>query len=132
MSTLLSIFMRAVVVISVICCSFPLRSKNNSAYYFKRLDVEDGLTQCMVYAIEQDRQGFLWLGTQNGLNRYDGSHLKTYNLNQYLQEGLSSNSIFSISEDGEDKIWIGTENSIVIFDPELETCLLYTSDAADD
>ena len=121
MSTLLSIFMRAVVVISVICCSFPLRSKNNSAYYFKRLDVEDGLTQCMVYAIEQDRQGFLWLGTQNGLNRYDGSHLKTYNLNQYLQEGLSSNSIFSISEDGEDKIWIGTENSIVIFDPELET-----------
>ncbi|MDE6094872.1 MAG: response regulator [Muribaculaceae bacterium] len=121
MPAILSIIMRVAVLIAVIGNALSLNARYTSTYHFKRIDVEDGLTQCMVYAVAQDRQGFLWFGTQNGLNRYDGASLKTYNLNKYLHNGLNNNSIFSLSEDSEGKIWIGTENGIVIFDPEFET-----------
>lgn len=120
-SATLYICKRLAIIVAALYCSCYLSGNDNSAYYFKRLEVEDGLTQCMVYAICQDRQGFLWFGTQNGLNRYDGVSLKTYNLNRYIHDGLSSNSIFSISESPDGKIWIGTETGIVVFDPEFES-----------
>ena len=53
-------------------------SKNTSPYFFTQIGVEDGLTQSTVTNIYQDTDGYLWLGTQGGLHRYDGSDRLLY------------------------------------------------------
>jgi len=69
---------------------------------------EDGLSQSTVNCIIQDRDGFIWFGTQNGLNLYDGYHF-TYFQNQPSDTtSLSDNYILSLCEDNEGNIWAGT------------------------
>lgn len=62
-----------------------------------------------VYAIMQDREGFIWLGTKNGLNRYDGYSFKSYNINYNDSASLSNSWINVLFEDSRGNIWIGTE-----------------------
>jgi Two component regulator propeller. len=50
----------------------------NYDYYFRNMAVEDGLSQNMVYSIMQDKTGFIWFGTLDGLNRYDGLRFKIF------------------------------------------------------
>ena len=87
----------------------PANASQHSNFYFRSLGVEDGLSQNMVYAILQDRQGFMWFGTQNGLNRYDGNSFKVYKRNISDEKGLKSDAIFSLAEDTDGILWIGTD-----------------------
>lgn len=89
-------------------------------FYFKSIEVEDGLSQNMVYAIVQDSQGFIWIGTQNGLNRYDGTGFKIFKRSGLTNSGLSSDAIFSLSTDRHNRIWVGTHDGLNIYDPETE------------
>lgn len=98
----------------------PLPTDKPLSLYFKNIDVEDGLSQCMVYAILQDKTGFIWLGTQNGLNRYDGISIKTYKRGLSAKGGIANNAIFSLAEDASGKIWIGTDTGVSVFDPVTE------------
>lgn len=75
---------------------------------YDQLTSEDGLSQSTVNCILQDRDGLIWIGTQNGLNLYDGYHF-TYYLNQISDStSLSDNYVLSICEDQNGTIWIGT------------------------
>lgn len=88
---------------------------------FERLSVEDGLSQGFVNCIIQDRKGFLWFGTQNGLNRYDGKSFKIYRHNPYNPNTLSDNWILSLYEDRFGRLWVGTYNrGLNCFDPDSE------------
>ena len=59
--------------------AFPtVQAQTADMLYFKHLTADDGLSHNSVYAIHQDRRGFLWFGTQDGLNRYDGYNFKVY------------------------------------------------------
>jgi ligand-binding sensor domain-containing protein len=80
----------------------------NQPFLFEHLTVDDGLSQNSVNAVLEDHKGFLWFGTADGLNKYDGYQFKTYK--SYSRESLtlSSNTIRTLYEDHSGTLWIGT------------------------
>ena len=75
---------------------------------FKHLTTEDGLSQNAVFAIFQDSRGFMWFGTKDGLNRYDGYSFTIYQHNPFDSTSVSANYITALFEDGQGNLWIGT------------------------
>lgn len=76
--------------------------------YLDNLGTDEGLSQGTVKVIFQDSKGFMWFGTQDGLNRYDGYEFIIYRNNTSDSNSISDNSILSIAEDSEKTLWIGT------------------------
>lgn len=74
---------------------------------FKRLSIEEGLSAVTVNTIYQDSQDFIWIGTQDGLNRYDGYHFKVFKNDPFNPKSISSNDVISILEDKSD-IYFGS------------------------
>ena len=81
---------------------------------FERLSLEAGLSQVTVNCILQDRVGFLWLGTQNGLNRYDGYRFEVYKHDPADPTSLPNNWITALREDGAGDLWIGTDGGGIV------------------
>ncbi len=76
---------------------------------FKRVSIGDGLSQATVRSITQDAQGFIWLGTQDGLNRYDGNDLRSFYAQDDSEYSLSDNHILSLlAAKNKTGIWVGT------------------------
>lgn len=77
-----------------------------SSYVFHHLETTEGLSNNNVRAFLRDSYGFLWIGTESGLNRYDGYGFKVYKMHSGLPNTLSSNNIIELQEDGLSNIWI--------------------------
>lgn len=77
---------------------------------YESISIAQGLSQGMVYDILQDKEGFIWVGTKDGLNRYDGYTFKVFTNDPSNTRSLSSNSINKLFEDSKGRIWVGTEN----------------------
>jgi signal transduction histidine kinase/ligand-binding sensor domain-containing protein len=75
---------------------------------FEHITIEDGLSKSTVNCILKDSQGFMWFGTDNGLNKYDGYEFTVYKHNQNDTSSISGNRITCISEDFDGNLWIGT------------------------
>ncbi len=75
---------------------------------FGHLSVDDGLSQSIVHSILQDNQGYLWFGTENGLNRYDGDKFLVFKSNPADPNSLPDSYITALSADPDGGIWIGT------------------------
>ncbi len=76
---------------------------------FDNITINQGLSQSSVNSIIQDSEGFMWIGTQDGLNKYDGYHFTVFKSDQNDRQTLSSNFIQTICEDKEGFLWIGTD-----------------------
>ncbi len=76
---------------------------------FEHLSVQHGLSSSAIYSILQDRSGFLWVGTRDGLNKYDGYSFTVYKHDPTDSTSLSSNVVVTMLEDHEGILWIGTE-----------------------
>ena len=100
-------------------------------FYFRSLEVEDGLSQNMVYTILQDKQGFMWFGTQDGLNRYDGHHCIIYKKNADHPESIGNNAIFSLIQDDDETIWIGTSAGVYLYRPDADVFMPFDVKTAD-
>jgi signal transduction histidine kinase/ligand-binding sensor domain-containing protein len=87
----------------------PSTAKPPPAVRFEHLNVEDGLSHSEVWAIVQDQKGFLWFGTQNGLNKYDGYQFKTYRHDPLDKGSLRDNFIESLFIDSAGALWVGTQ-----------------------
>lgn len=81
------------------------------------LGIENGLSNNVVYAIHQDHRGFMWFGTYDGLNMYDGYGFTTYRNIIGDSTSLSSNNINTIGEDHLHQLWIGGQKEVNILDP---------------
>lgn len=90
------------------------------AYSFCRLDMKDGLSQNTVNVILQDRKGFMWFGTRDGLNRYDGKSFKIFSNDASAGNCLKNAFITALYEDRDENLWIGTDAGICIYYPELD------------
>ncbi len=85
---------------------------------FANLSVEQGLSQTSVQAIMQDRRGFMWLGTQEGLNRFDGREFLHFFSDDSPDASLTHNWVWALHEDRQGRIWIGTDGGgLNRFDP---------------
>lgn len=84
---------------------------------FEQLSVQDGLPQESVLAIAQDRQGFIWFGTQGGLARYDGYRTVIYQHALNDPHSLSQNWVRVLHVDPAGRLWVGTDNGLDLFDP---------------
>lgn len=84
---------------------------------FGRLSVEKGLSQATVYCTYQDSQGYIWIGTEDGLNKYDGYSFDIYKYDPTDTSTLSNNIIRCIFEDSQKNLWIGTDNGLNKLDP---------------
>jgi PAS domain S-box-containing protein len=99
-----------------------------SIVQFEHLAIEDGLSQNAGLAIFQDSKGYLWIGSQDGLNRYDGFNFKIYKHDPEDPSSISHNSILAITEDKAGYLWIGTwGGGLNRFDPVTETFVSYHS-----
>lgn len=93
---------------------------------FDHITIEQGLSQSSVTAIFQDSRGFMWFGTQDGLNRYDGYTFKTFKPDPDITNSLSDRWITSILEDEEGYLWIGTRaGGLNRYDPNTEQFTRY-------
>lgn len=82
-------------------------------YQFKNFSVDNGITQPYAYSINQDKNGYLWIGTGEGFCKYDGISFKTY----YTKQGLSDNFVTTTFKDKFRNLWIGhNQGSITYFD----------------
>lgn len=77
-------------------------SAKSQEYNYYHYDTKDGLSGTTVYSIAQDKDGFLWFGTEAGLSRYDGSHFVNYTVN----DGLTATEIISLFVDSKNRVWI--------------------------
>lgn len=78
---------------------------------YESISTAQGLSQGMVFDMLQDKKGFIWVATKNGLNRYDGYSFKVFTNDPYNPHTLSSNTIVKLFEDSKGRIWAGTEDA---------------------
>lgn len=96
---------------------------------FERINIDQGLSQSSINCILQDSRGFMWFGTQDGLNRYDGYNFIVYKRSSVDTSSISSNWITSLFEDETGIIWIGTQGGgLNRFDRVTEKFTAYVND----
>ena len=104
----------------VIACLVLTASAQNATGY-ESISIAQGLSQGMVFATSQDKEGFIWVATKNGLNRYDGYSFKVFTNDPYNSNSLSSNTVTALFEDSKGRIWAGTENAgLNVYDKKSE------------
>ncbi len=109
-------------VFVLLVCAYLQPALSNNKVRFERFDSELGLSQNTIQSIIQDRNGFMWFGTQEGLNRFDGYAFKTYTHDSQNRGRLSDNWIETIFEDLSGNLWIGTRRGgLNLFNPVSES-----------
>lgn len=103
------------VLLTLLCCTLQAQT----SYRFRQYGREEGLSNLNVNCAMQDSRGLVWVGTNIGLNRFDGIRFHTYFAsNTQDVYSLPSNTINSLVEDAEGRLWIGTTNGLCSFDPQ--------------
>ncbi|HSR30846.1 MAG TPA: two-component regulator propeller domain-containing protein [Anaerolineae bacterium] len=87
----------------------PLPAFEGKDLKFKRISLEHGLSQSTVNCILQDSQGFMWFGTEDGLNKYDGYGFAVYRHDPDAPNSLSNDAVLTMHEDKANALWIGTQ-----------------------
>lgn len=107
----------------IILISFFFIKSNGQSLdiHFRHIKSEKGLSNSTIETIVQDYRGFLWFGTRDGLNRYDGSRMITYRNNSTDSNSISDSYITSLFEDKQHYLWVGTSNGLNKFDPKLNS-----------
>ncbi|ADB42393.1 histidine kinase [Spirosoma linguale DSM 74] len=95
-----------------------LAQREPDQFQFQHITVDEGLSHSDAMCVTQDKGGFIWIGTNKGINRYDGYSLKKYELPINDQDGISSNRIRALEIDRQGMLWVGVERSGVFwYDP---------------
>jgi len=108
-----------IIILFVFCVN--LNAENPNDIVFENISVKEGLSQLSVVAIFQDSKGFMWFGTRDGLNRYNGYNFEVFQHDESDSTTISDGYILCISEDNEHRIWVGTTNGLNCFDRTTKT-----------
>jgi len=98
---------------------------------FEHLTTRDGLSQSTIACIEQDSKGFMWFGTQDGLNKYDGFAFTNYQPAPDDTASLLGSYVIVITEDSEENLWIGTESGLNKYNRNIDGFVHYKHDSND-
>jgi signal transduction histidine kinase/ligand-binding sensor domain-containing protein/DNA-binding response OmpR family regulator len=116
----LNYIFRAIVFLMPFLIEFEAFSMPADKLKFRHLTEENGLTNSHIYTISQDGRGFIWIGTENGLYRYDGHRFKHYLNVPGDTTSINSNVIFQIYYDRHNNLWIGTFMGLMRYDEILD------------
>ena len=136
---MMKIFSRGklILIILSICCqllaqhNLSIKQVDTSLLKFQKFDGSDGLSQGTIYSSFQDSKGFLWFGTQFGLNRFDGYTYKIFLNNPVDSTSISNNIIYALAEDKKGFLWIGTDRGLNKYDPNKNIFKQYLFSPAD-
>ncbi|QQS36599.1 MAG: hypothetical protein IPM56_01195 [Ignavibacteriales bacterium] len=119
-----------VIFTALIFCGYNQNTySQDTNFRFEELSGSEGLSSNFINSIVQDKQGFLWIGTEDGLNKYDGYSFKVYRNEKGNINSLSNNFIWCLAIDSTGDLWIGTDGGgLNKFNPETETFTRYTND----
>jgi signal transduction histidine kinase/ligand-binding sensor domain-containing protein/CheY-like chemotaxis protein len=107
------------------CLGAPASAAPAPTLRFEHLSVEDGLAQESVLAMAQDRDGFMWFGTQNGLSRFDGYRFVNFRSVAGDPTTLGSNWVRVLHVDKKGRLWIGTDGGLALYDPTAQAFRQY-------
>jgi len=116
---------KKLIFFTVYCLLGILPFSNAQNYYFKHYHVENGLSNNSVICSLQDKNGFLWFGTINGLNRFEGYRFKIFRHDPEDSSSIGSNFIRCLYEDRQGFIWAGTNKGIYIYNTRTEKFSLF-------
>lgn len=107
----------------IVLCVFVISSLivNCQPYYFRHYQVENGLSNNAVICSLQDKKGFLWFGTKDGLNRFDGYSFKIFRNIPSDTNSIGSNFIRSLYEDSNGNLWVATERGLYKYNADKES-----------
>ena len=111
---------KLVLLVGGLLCVLSVFSQQNNIR-FKRITINDGLSLSSVYCIFQDSKGFMWFGTEDGLNKYDGKNFTVYRDNINKPNCISYKWIEQIIEDTNGNLWFGSRGGLTRFNPITET-----------
>ncbi|MDX1498316.1 MAG: two-component regulator propeller domain-containing protein [Woeseiaceae bacterium] len=115
-----------------VACIRPAAARVATPMHFTHLSVDDGLSQNNVQVIFQDSTGFMWFGTESGLNRYDGYEIRRYHRSRFGPDGLHNDFIWAIAEDGDGNLWLATKGGgVARWDRDSDTFTSFRHDPAD-
>ncbi len=97
---------------------------------FQWKHISNRLSHNRVHSILEDHQGFLWIGTHSGLNRYDGQNFRIFEHNKEEERSLPGNEIHTLFEDAKGELWVGTDNGLARFNRSDEKFDLWIPDQA--
>lgn len=104
---------KLLLVMLLTASTFMLFSQN---YRINHYSIKEGLSQSVIYCLYQDSRGFIWVGTQDGLNRFDGYSFVKFKHNPSDTTSISESWIYSITEDKDGNLWIGTRGGLCRYD----------------
>lgn len=105
--------LRFFIAIRLLCLLLVLhQSLTAQPYYFRRYQVENGLSHNSVICALQDKRGFMWFGTKDGLNRFDGYSFKTFRKDAADSNSIGNNFIQSLFQDKEGTMYVGTDKGL--------------------
>jgi len=99
---------KLIFIISFLCSAWLFETANSQTTPFRTYSIEHGLSESVVHSMLQDEDGFIWLGTGFGLNRFDGVQFSHY----YQEHGLPNNRVNSLLQDRTGRIWMGTDSGL--------------------
>ena len=109
---------RYILILSLLAYPIASLARQPQTLEFERLSDTKGFSHFSVYSILQDRDGFLWFGSLNGLSRYDGYQFKVFKNEESDSTGLSDDWVLALHEDADGILWIGTATGgLNRFDP---------------
>ena len=112
-------------IFAVFLSFYPDVPGQSGRYVFDDLSIGDGLSHNTVNCIIKDRKGFIWIGTNDGLNRYDGYSFLIFKSSVSDTNSISNNRINTLYEDSYGRLWVGTRNGLNVFNPEMQNFKRY-------
>ena len=109
-------------------CTLALHAQIQQQVHFEHTTIDQGLSQNSIQCIIQDKTGFIWFGTGDGLNQFDGYQFKIFNTDPLNQQLLSSGNIQCLLKDHNGIIWIGTDGGLNSYDPATAKITRYKHD----
>ncbi len=107
-----------------LCLAGTAGAQYNTAS-FDHLSVEEGLSQSEIMSIRQDQKGFIWFGTVDGLNKYDGYNFQHFKHDPFDSTSLSNNEVVALCEDRTGNLWVGTAHGLNRLDPATGSFIRY-------
>ena len=117
-----------IISLSIHLCGYAILP---TQFHFRHYNIENGVSSNNISTLFQDQKGYIWIGTENGLNRFDGNQFTLYQKNNPLYSNSHANSINTICETTDKKLWLGTDNGVFIYNQVKDTFTPFVKQTSD-